>query len=213
MRLKTPSPSMVVALIALVLAMTGSAVAAVSFARNSDRVDGLHAVNANASNAGAAGKLVATSAGRATRGKILAKFLDLNGVATGKSFGRYDPVPDNAQSAVTTLFSIPGLGTLTNQCVDQDQRPGVEDPQTNLTFTNTSGGAVNVGRRVGGGGSSVTAVLPNTVSTFSISGSSLYELHISRAGLVVIVHGLVRQDGRGTSNASCLADGAWLAVS
>ena len=45
--LRRPSPSLVISLIALVLATTGTAVASVSFARfarNADMVDGKHAV-------------------------------------------------------------------------------------------------------------------------------------------------------------------------
>ena len=44
MKLKLPSPAMVVALIALAVAMSGSAVAAVTFARNAGAVDGKSAV-------------------------------------------------------------------------------------------------------------------------------------------------------------------------
>src|SRR5437762_1786608 len=122
MRPNRPSPSMMVALCALILATTGSAVAAVTYARNSDRVDGLHAVSATASNARAAGKLVATSRGGAGRGQLPAKFVDLRGVPRALSFGRYDAVPDNQTSATTVLAAIPGLGTLSNACSDQDSR-------------------------------------------------------------------------------------------
>ena len=48
--LKIPSPAMVVALIALFVALTGSAAAVtVAFAQNSDKVDGKHAVGYGAS--------------------------------------------------------------------------------------------------------------------------------------------------------------------
>jgi hypothetical protein len=60
--LKIPSPAMVVALIALFVALTGSAAAVtVAFAQNSDKVDGKHAVGYGASLSARKGKLVATS--------------------------------------------------------------------------------------------------------------------------------------------------------
>ena len=61
MKLKRPSPAMVVAVVALVMSMTGGAIAAVNFAQNAGSVDGYSAVKASkAGKAKAAGKLVAT---------------------------------------------------------------------------------------------------------------------------------------------------------
>jgi hypothetical protein len=60
--LKIPSPAMVVALIALFVALTGSAAAVtVAYAQNADKVDGKHAVGYGASLNARKGKLVATS--------------------------------------------------------------------------------------------------------------------------------------------------------
>src|SRR5215208_4627351 len=61
MKPKRPSPAMIVALVALVMSMTGGAIAAVNFAQNAGSVDGYSAVKAKkAGKAKAAGKLVAT---------------------------------------------------------------------------------------------------------------------------------------------------------
>lgn len=66
--LKIPSPAMVVALIALFVALSGSAAAVtVAFAQNADKVDGKHAVGYGASLSARKGKLVATSS---TNGRI-----------------------------------------------------------------------------------------------------------------------------------------------
>ncbi len=69
MKLKRPSPAMTVAVVALVMSMTGGAIAAVNFAENSGSVDGYSAVKASkAGKAKAAGKLVATYATATTAG-------------------------------------------------------------------------------------------------------------------------------------------------
>jgi hypothetical protein len=74
--LRLPSPAMVVALVALFVALTGSAAAVtVSYALNSDKVDGKHAVGAGATLNRAAGKLVATRSTGANKGKFASKFI------------------------------------------------------------------------------------------------------------------------------------------
>ena len=71
MKLKRPSPAMMVAVIALVMSMTGGAIAAVNFAQNAGAVDGYSAVKASkAGKAKAAGKLVATYKSGDNRGKL-----------------------------------------------------------------------------------------------------------------------------------------------
>ena len=76
MKLRLPSPAMVVAVIALVVALSGTAIAAVDFAQNAGAVDGKSAVGAKASLHSAAGKLVATSTGGNGKGQIPARFLE-----------------------------------------------------------------------------------------------------------------------------------------
>ena len=73
---RLPSPAMVVALIALFVALTGTAAAVtVDFARNADKVDGKHAVGASSTRNHAAGKLVATAATGQNKGRFASKFI------------------------------------------------------------------------------------------------------------------------------------------
>ena len=118
-RLKLPSPAMVVALVALLVASSGTAVAGVSYVRNAGAVDGKSAVADGASRSDAAGRLVATQRSGADRGRIDARYLDLAGVAAGRTetFGRAFDVQDNAQGAPEAIGTIPGLGTLTASCL------------------------------------------------------------------------------------------------
>ena len=212
MRIKRPSPSMVVSCIALVMASTGTAVAAVSFAENAGKVDGKDAVFAGATRAQAAGDVVATNRSGPDRGKIPGKFLADVMRGGADSFARPAEVTDNATDVPTAISSIPGLGTLSASCFDQNRAAGVEDPATTLTFGNQSGVAVNVARQVGGGGPAVFAQLTNTTSQFTVGGSNTFRLHIEKQGTNYVVEGVVRQDGRNTNAASCLVYGYALRV-
>lgn len=204
---------MCVAIAALVMATTGTAFAAVNFATNAGAVDGKSAVADGASTKAAAGRLVATRRTGSARGTIAAKYLD-PGLARGVNtvFGRSLEVADNQVLAPVALGGIPGLGTLTTSCFDQAEAPNVEDPASRLVFANSSGDAVNVSRTVGNGGALVTALPNGAVTTFDIAGSNTFELHVERRGVNYFVRGVVRQDGRGTSSASCLAYGFALAT-
>jgi hypothetical protein len=214
MKISRPQPATIISIVALVMASTGSAVAAVSFARNAGAVDHKSAVGSGATLSHAAGKLIATQKHGAGKGTIAAKYLDLSGVAHGttSTFGQSFQVVDNATSVPTQIGGIPGLGPLTATCVDQNPQPGNEDPQTTITFQNTSGDAVNESRQIGGNNPTVDAVLNGTQSSFNINGSSTFELHLERKGTNYFVHGVVRQDGRGSDNASCLVYGMAIAV-
>jgi hypothetical protein len=214
LRPKLPSPAMVVACTALVVACTGTAVAAVSFATNAGAVDGKSAVAAGASRSDAAGRLVATRRAGEGRGRIAARYLDLAGVAAGRTetFGRAFDVQDNAEGAPVAIGTVPGLGTLTASCLDQNPAPGVEDPLTRIVFTNTSGDAVNLARTVGPQAPEIGAVLNGTVAQFNVGGSNTFELHIERRGLNALSSGVIRQDGRGGPQASCLVYGFTLTV-
>jgi hypothetical protein len=59
----------------------------------------------------------------------------------------------------------------------------------------------------------VNVVLANTQSSFTINGSSTFELHLQRKSTNYFVRGVVRQDGRGTPTAACVVYGFALAVS
>jgi hypothetical protein len=208
MRLKPPSPAMVVALVALVMAMSGSAVAAVSFARNAGAVDGKSAVGNGASHRRAAGKLVATTRHGFNRGRVNHKYLE--GVVRGASttFGRALDVADNQTLAPIAIGGVPGLGLLTATCNDQSPRPGIEDPSSTITFANTSGDAINLSQRVGNGPAKVAPLLNGVQTALVVNGSNTFELHVQqRSGTNYAVNGVVRQDGARTAAAQCLVYG------
>jgi len=215
MKISRPQPATIISIVALVMASTGSALAAVDFARNAGAVDHKSAVGSGSTLSHTAGKLIATQAKGAGKGTIAQKYLDVGGLASGttSTFGKSFEVADNAASVPQTIGGIPGLGPLTATCLDQDPAVGVEDPQTTITFQNTSGDVVNQSRQIGGSNPLVNAVLNGTTSAFNINGSSTFELHLERKGTNYFVHGVVRQDGRGSNAASCLVYGVTLAVS
>ena len=199
---------MVVACIALVMATTGTAVAAVSYARNAGAVDGKSAVSAAASLSRSKGNLVATASGGSNAGRIPGKFL--GDVTRGESFARAYEVTDNVPGASLELSGAGdtnGLATLTASCGDQNPAPGVENPVTTVTLTNTSGTFVNAVRRVGVTGVRVFAFPAGTVEQFLISGSQTFEIQLERERSVVLISGAVRQDGLNTATGSCLAFG------
>ena len=200
---RRPSPAMVVAVVALVFATTGSAVAAVSFAINAGAVDGKSAVAAGASNNYAAGKLVATRRVGILKGTIPARYLDPS-AGQSLSFGTSTDVIDNATQAPFTIASIPGFGTLQATCNDQKPQGGIEDPTTTVTFTNQSGAAVNFARTLGNGATSVVGLVPNQTASFVVNGSNTYIINVLKQTTSLLVNGVVRQDGANTANAFCV---------
>ena len=212
MRLRTPSPSLVISIIALVMATTGTAVAAVNYARNAGKVDGKSAVAASATLKRAAGKLVATNRSGPDRGRIPGKFLA--GVMRGgtQKFGRLIEVADNADGAPLAIAGAPGLGTLTVSCNDQAPRAGIEDPRVVVSFANGSGATINIGRSAGNGEQAVTLLQPGAVDSFVIGGSEMFEVHAERNLQNLRVEGVVRQDGRNTPAAFCVVYGYALRV-
>lgn len=208
-----PSPSMAVALLALVLATTGTAVAAVNYAQNAGKVDGKDAVASSATLKQATGNLVATASKGENRGKVPGKFVSDVMRGGADSFARSAAVTDNANDVATAIGSIPGLGTLSASCFDQNQRVGVEDPATTLTFGNTGSIPVNLSRTVQGQNLVITTVAPNTTNAFTIGGSNTFRLHLEKSGINYVFEGVVRQDGRNTPDARCLVYGYALRVS
>lgn len=202
-RIRRPSPAMVVAIVALVFAMTGSAAAVVSFARNAGAVDGKSAVAAGASNGYAAGKLVAMRRLGNARGTLPAQYLDPV-VPRERVFGRTVDVVDNGAETPFTIASVPGFGTLTATCSDESNVPGREDPRTTISFGNTSGQPMEFARSTGSGGVDVRILAPNQAASFSINASNTFDLQVQKLGTNVILEGVVRQDGRGTGNARCI---------
>ncbi|HEX8082858.1 MAG TPA: hypothetical protein VF529_01125 [Solirubrobacteraceae bacterium] len=212
MRLRTPSPSLVISIIALVMATTGTAVAAVSFARNAGAVDGKSAVAATASLNRAAGKLVATNRRGADKGRIPGKFVADVVRGSSQPFGRYIPVNDNANGAPQAITGAAGLGTMTVACNDQAARAGVEDPRVVVTFANGAGSTINISRRVGAGEGFVAPLPAGAVDSFVIGGSDTFTFHAELNLNNLRIEGTVRQDGRGSAEAACLIYGFGLRV-
>jgi hypothetical protein len=205
MKISRPSPSMVIAGIALFVSLGGTSVAAVSYATRAGSVDGKSAVYSGATLSQAAGKLVATERRGADKGRLPGRFV--SDVPKTLVFSNVFEVADNAPGAPQTAAAISGLGTLTATCNDQSAAAGVEDPISTVSFLNQSGEPVNVARRVGNGDGAL-AVAPNqTAASLSIGGSNTFMFHIERRSQNAIINGGIRQDGRGTATASCVVFG------
>jgi hypothetical protein len=204
MRFRKPSPSMVVALAALVMASTGTAVAAVNFAKNAGAVDHKSAVPASSGKARAAGKLVATRAKGADAGKFLNRFL-AHVPYTG-TFSKGADIVDNAQGTGLTLAKT-RLGTLTASCGDQRAATNVEDPKVTFSFANGTGDSVNFARDIGTASTQVVSVVKGGQGAFTINGSNTFRVQVEARGVDSIFEGQVRQDGAGTANARCVVVG------
>src|SRR3954471_3421970 len=118
MKLSRPSPSMVVAGVALFVSLGGTSMAAINYAERAGSVDGKSAVYAGASLSQAAGKLVATNRSGADKGRLPGKFIA--GVPKSQTFGNGFEVADNAPGAPQPVASMSGMGTLTATCNDQN---------------------------------------------------------------------------------------------
>jgi hypothetical protein len=195
---------MVVALVALVFAMTGSAAAVVSFARNAGAVDGKSATTSSASNSFAAGKLVAVRKSGQLRGTLPSKFLDPNTVPREFVFGRSAEVIDNGSETPFTIATIPGFGTVTATCGDENNNTSNENPKTTIAFGNTSGQTIEFARATGSGSVAVVNLANNQASSFTINSSNTFTLQAQKLGTNLQVNGVVRQNGQGTNNASCI---------
>jgi hypothetical protein len=201
MKISRPSPSMVVAGLALFVSLGGTSIAAVSYVSNAGAVDGKSAVFAGASLSQAAGKLVATNRSGADKGRLPGKFIaDVPKTAT---FSNGFDVADNAPGAPQTISVMPGLGTLTATCNDQNGAAGKEDPISTITFINQAGTSINLARRVGIGEGALSLVANQTATSMSIGGSNTFVFHAELGGRNAIIQGGVRQDGRGSAAAVC----------
>jgi hypothetical protein len=207
MHLRRPSPSLVISMIALVMATSGTAVAAVSYARNAGKVDGKDASSARSSLKRAAGNVVATRAAGPDAGKIPGKFIADVMRGTADSFARPAEVQDNGADVPTAISDIAGLGVLSTSCFDQNKAAGTEDPATTMTLANTSGVPINVSRETGASAATIFVQQPNTTSSFTIGGSNTFRLHVERDGINYVIDGVVRQDGRGTPAGVCIVYG------
>jgi len=217
MKLRRPSPAMTVAVIALVMSMTGGAIAAVNFAKNAGAVDGKSAVKAGASTEKAAGKLVATYSGGKNEGKLPFRFLsgaasqdsleDLSdAVARGRNGTRLFAVPDNGVTVAQTMVDL-GLGDLQVACADQQDNVGTENAVTRIGITNKSGGRINLVRQTGNGAPAFSTLETGLVDTFSIPNENTFNIQLQGPpNRTVLVEGAAIQRGQGTADGAC---GVW----
>ena len=217
MRSRMPSPAMVVALVALTVALGGTAVAAVDFARDAGAVDGKSAVSSSASLAAAKGKLVATAADGPARGRLPGRFVSdvMRGAST--SISRYLRVVENEPGPVVPLADIPGIGRFEAQCRDQDPAPDAKSTQTIITFTAADPKGVNVSRISGRDidnsrdGVVFTALPTQAVPVISFA-DTMFQLILQAGARTVFVSGSARSDGNHTARAACLIWGIALRV-
>ena len=173
-RFRLPSPAMAVALLALFVALSGTAAAVtVDFARNSDKVDGKHAVGYGASLNARKGKLVATSTanGRVPdsqklQGRTWTKFLKDVVVVVASSGSIANGSFDTATAACPAGYSAISGGVdpsnVSNMFVTSDAPTTVDHPRVYANadgnhkpngwhgaVVNQSGGTVNPGFKVG----------------------------------------------------------------
>jgi hypothetical protein len=208
---------MVVALIALVVALSGTAVAAVDFARNAGAVDGKSAVPASSSLRHAKGKLVATATAGPGKGRVPGRFISdvMRGGST--SITRFIRAEDNAEGPVVPLAIINGIGRLDAQCRDQDPTPDIKSTQTLVTFTASDPRGVNVSRLLGSDiGSSregvvFTALKDQPVPVMQFA-DSLFQLTLQARDRTVFISGAARPDNNRTAIAACLIFGIGLRV-
>ena len=203
MRIRRPSPALVVSIIALVMATAGTSIAAVSFATNAGKVDGLDAVRAGSPDK-AAGKLIATARTGIRKGTI--PNYHLSGVPHSDTFSQLFSVPDNQTGGTVTLDENE-LGRLSAQCSDENGNAGNENPTTTVAFTSTNAAPVNFARHVGYGAATISVLAPNTVHSLTIGGQNTFRLHLELFGTDVVYEGFARQVGQGTADGSCLVVG------
>ncbi len=217
MKLKRPSPAMAVAVIALVMSMTGGAIAAVNFAEKAGSVDGFSAVKASkAGKTKAAGKLVATyGKGSDNRGQLPLRIVagaasenDLQDLAdettVGRNGARTIAVADNQTTAGDTMIDL-GLGDLQVSCTDQQANAGTENASTRISITNRSGAPVNLSRTLGDGAPTITTIENGIVHTFTVGHQNTFMVQLQGTeNRTVLVEGTAQQAGQGTADSSCI---------
>jgi len=200
---------MIVAVIALIVALSGTAIAAVNYAQNAGAVDGKSAVGAKASLRSAAGKLVATSTGGSGKGRLPARFVD--GVMRGgtTTLSKYLRTTDNQAGRLTPLIIIPGIGRFDAQCDDGDPTPGTQTTRTSINFTASRVAGVNVSRLLGRDiGASERPQVFNAPKgqpvSILASADGLFEVIMESKGRSVLVTGAARTDNGPGPQAACL---------
>jgi hypothetical protein len=215
MKVKRPSPAMIVAALALVMSMTGGAIAAVNYAQNANHVDGYSAVKAKSGNNKAAGKLVATYPGGSQKGRVPFKHLAgvaskgsvenlSNAGAVGRNGVRVIAVADNQTTAADTMIDL-DLGNLQVSCADQQANAGIENARTEVGVTNGSGAPINVSRSVGNGAPTIVTLEDGIVDSFSVPQENTFSIQLQGTGnKTVLVDGTAKQLGQGTADSSCV---------
>jgi hypothetical protein len=134
-----------------------------------------------------------------------------------RNFNRALAVTDNGDSARIQLASIRGVGRITAVCRDGDPAPGVEDPDLIVSVLPRSG-AVNFGHQTGLIPRNRTVrpavgLIPQlTPHEFAVENSDTFDVRLERAGRVVQMLGVMRQDGPQSANGSCLTFGTMFNV-
>jgi hypothetical protein len=200
---------MVVAVIALIVALSGTAIAAVDFAQNAGAVDGRSAVGARASLREAAGKLVATADGGTGKGQIPARFLQ--GVMRGgtASLSKYLHTVDNQAGRPTALLIVPGIGRMDAECDDVDPAVGTATTRTSISFTASVKQGVNISRLLGRDIAAaqrpdVFTAPKGQVVPIIASADGLFEVVMEAKGRSVLVIGAARTDNAPGPRAACL---------
>ena len=218
MRPSMPSPAMVVALIALAVALSGTAIAAVDFASNAGAVDGKSAVSSTASLALARGKLVATANVGSARGRIPGRFVSDVMRGGSASISKFMRPVDNQPGPVVAIATIDGIGRFEAQCRDQDPAANVKSTQTIITFTASEPGGVNVSRLLGRDienardGVVFTALPTQAVPVISLA-DTMFQLILQAGTKTVFLSGSARSLANHTPDAACLIWGIALSAS
>jgi hypothetical protein len=208
-KLRPPSPAMVVAVIALLVALSGTAIAAVDFASNAGAVDGRSAVGARASLREAAGRLVATASGGPGKGRVPARFVD--GVMRGgtMTLSKYLRTVDNRPGRPTPVLIVPGIGRFDARCDDVDPTRHTQTTRTAINFTASARRGVNVsrllGRDVGAGQRPAVFNAPRgrAVSILA-TADGLFQAIMASGRRSVLVTGAARTDNGPGPRAACL---------
>ena len=217
MKLRLPSPAMVVALIALIVALSGTAIAAVDFAANAGAVDGRSAVGARTSVRHAAGRLVATARKGHDRGRIPGRFLGDVMHGSSHNISAYVRTVDNQAGTPRRILRVPGVGRLDAQCGDVDPRVGTATTRTSINFTGSVGQGVNVsrllGREIGAGQRPdvFTAPKGQPVPIIASADGLFMTMLQAPAGSVLII-GAARTDRAPGPQAACLIWGTAFSV-
>ena len=217
MRPSMPSPAMVVALIALVVALSGTAIAAVDFATNAGAVDSKSAVSSTASLALAKGKLVATANNGPSRGRLPGRFVDDVMRGGSSAISQYLRAVDNQPGPSSRSRRSTGSGASRRSAATRIPRPNVKSTQTIITFTASQPGGVNVSRLLGRDienardGVVFTALPTQAVPIISLA-DTMFQLILQSGSKTVFMSGSARSDANRTPNAACLIWGIALRV-